>query len=145
MANNVQLHGFENCCGIYILNNFFRNKPKIFGELGFTKYEGYRDQEHVDTSYNKEYGMNEPDVDQWKARIRKQIKQQTDMYLNKKSYLLAVLNKDEAELHDVFIEEGWEVLVPETRNPTGTSITMYIYHLLPKQVKPTESILKRTA
>ena len=60
----------------------------------------------------------------------------------KRSYILITLNPKELQLHNILLECGFQILVPETRNPNGTSITTYIYYLM-VEAKPQESILKK--
>jgi len=140
MAYQPLLSNFTNCCGIYIPNTFFKNEPKTAKDLGLP--EGYSDTVDRVKAYNIVNDYFESSDEEWAKRIRKYLEDLIKEWDRKKSYFLAVLNAKEKEvLEPVFLSLGWEILVPETRNPTGTTITLYIYHLLPKENKEVKSIL----
>lgn len=144
MAHKVTLTLFTNCCGIYNLNHFFQNKPYLWQQNGtdFHPYAGYFSQKDVDEKYNIPQGLTEDTEDKWVSRVKKEIQQWIDAYKNKKSYFLAAMNSEESKvLEKTLLDLGFEILVPETKNPTGTAITLYIYHLLPRDSKPVKSIL----
>lgn len=80
--------------------------------------------------------------EQYLDRIKERLRHFVKEFTNKKAYFLAVLNSTErASLHEIFLDEGFEVLIDETKNPTGSTITTYVYHLLPRQKKVVKSAL----
>lgn len=146
MVNRVTLDPFTNCCGIFNLNNFFQNKPYIWKDpaTSFHPTYGYYSQKDVDEKYNIPQGFTEDTEEKWVKRVKREVTDWIKAYNNRKSYLLAAMNAEESKvLEETFLDLGFEVLVPETKNPTGTSITLYIYHLLPRNSEPVKSILSK--
>lgn len=151
IPHKVNLVAFEQCCGIKIISNLFDNIPWTFKGDGYGDplqrtvgtYNGYKSQKSVDDLYNIPNKRTET-MESYRDRIRNEVKDWQKAYLVTKSYLLLVLNRQqEQEIGDVIRELGFEVLVPETKNPTGTSITLYIYHLIPRNSEPVKSILSK--
>jgi hypothetical protein len=141
MAYNPIISGFTNCCGIIIPNNFFKNEPKTAKDLGI---EGYSDEQERVTKYNAKNNLTEVSDEAWAKRIRDFLKTWCREYQGKKSYFLLTLNAKEAEvLEPVVLDLGFEILIPSTHNPTGTSFTLYVCHLLPKEKQEVKSIFSK--
>lgn len=151
MVNSINSEQMKNCCGVYFLHNFFPNPlPTTIQAYGSTEAERKRNyptftitQEWVDIQ-NKNNGNETPE--QYKKRIRTDLEGKISGLTNKKSYYLAILNEGESkQIEDIFLEVGFEILVPLTKNPTGSAITLYIYHLLPRPVvkKVVKSVIPR--
>lgn len=152
MAHIVVNEQLKNCCGIYLLHDFFPNalpvKIEIWGRTEAERKRNYPrltiDQKYVD-KYNKDQGNETPE--EYKTRIRTSLEIQIMGYTNKKSYFILVLNESESKsIEDILLDLGFEILVPLTKNPTGSAITMYIYHLLPRPVvkKVVQSVIPRS-
>lgn len=149
MVQAVSNKQIDLCCGVYFLSNFFKNEdPYKISQWGATEYDRKRynpnlviDQKYVD-KFNKDNGRETKD--EYHSRIRTSLINAIDSLKNKKSYYLAILNSIEVkQIGDIFLDLGFEVLVPETKNPTGSAITMYIYHLLPREKKAVTSVIKK--
>lgn len=155
MVNKVEITTIQNCCGALVLYNFFKNPDpwtketysnalgwsentwNYYGIKTFPQVEDYLAKKHI------EFGCEV--LDEYKIRIRNSVEQWIETYKGKRSYILITLNSKEKELgaEDVLLGLGFEVLVPQTNNPNGTNITLYIYHLLPKVQEEVKSILSK--
>jgi hypothetical protein len=140
VTNALLNEPIKNCCGVYLLNNFFANEtPWTIEKWGRDEAERKRyyptliiDQAFVDKS-NKLAGRETKE--EYKTRIRTGLEHAINTLKNKKSYYLAILNELEAkEIEPILLDLGFEILVPLTKNPTGSAIVLYIYHLLPRHV-----------
>lgn len=142
MAYKPALGNFPLCCGIVIPHTFYKNNPRTAQDLG---YGNSTDAERAAARYNLNGEFNETSDEAWVKRIREFLEQWCKEYQGKKSYFLLTLNAKEAEvLEPLMLDLGFEILVPDTHNPTGTSFTLYIYHLLSKnEVKSILEIRKR--
>lgn len=130
MAYTPTLSNFPQCCGIIVPNLFFKNEPKTAEDLNV---EGFSDAQERVTRYNTMSNLTESSDEAWVKRIREFLEKWCKDYQGKRSYFLLTLNAKEAEvLEPVVLDLGFEILVPDTHNPTGTSFTLYIYHLLSK-------------
>ena len=136
MATNrkVILENHPLCCGIYLLKDLTRGPdPEIYTltYLAQRIFGHTPTQERAD-AYIKEMNC-ETDLE-YKTRIDKQVGDYVKQFTNRKSYLLCVLNTKEIEFgaEEILLKHGFEVVIPHTRNPTGSGITMYACHLLPK-------------
>lgn len=151
MVNAVLNEQMKNCCGVYFLNNFFANPlPVTIETYGKTEaerkrnYGGLITQAYVD-EHNK---INKSETtEEYHKRIRKSLQDNISGFTNKKSYFLAILNEAESkDIESILLDVGFEILVPLTKNPTGSAITLYIYHLLPRSVvkKVVQSVIPRS-
>jgi len=143
MAYSITLGTLPDCCGALVLHRFFKNTEPL-------RLEQYTE------NHKKEFGINQAWIDSknmvnlaednngWKNRVKTALHSHIDQWKLKKSYILVTLNeKEETVIGEVFRDVGFEVLVPMTKNPSGSAIILYIYHLLPKNAAPVESILKK--
>lgn len=137
----IQSEQLKNCCGIYLLHNFFKNEEPVTVEYwGRTEADRKRnypainiDQVYVD-KVNKDGGRE--NKEQYLERIRTKVTGFVNKLKNEKAYYLAVLNEQEAkQIEHILLDCGFEILVPLTKNPTGSSIITYICHLLPRPIK----------
>lgn len=145
-THKVVTEQLKNCCGIYLMNHFFKHHDpyKVSDYSTYDqKYYGV-DQKFIDARNAAEFTETD---EQYQNRIRPEVQAQVSSLKNKKSYIIAVLNSEEIKsgAEEVLLDEGFEVLVPETKNPTGSSITFYICHLLPqaKDKKVVTSVLSK--
>jgi len=143
MAYAMQVGAVPDCCGAIVLHRLFKNtNPKVLTDWSPQEQAYYKiDQAYVDT-WNRNHASELETEEQWLNRIRSGIQAKIETYTNKRSYLLVTLNPKEQALESILLELGFRVLVPETKNPNGSSITMYIYYLL-KEAQPQASILKK--
>lgn len=145
MATNrkVILENHPLCCGIFLLKDLSREpdaavytdeylRRNVFGRDPTPEQrEKYIASIHCETD------------EEYKTRIDKQVGDFVKSYAKKKSYLLCVLNTKEIKYgaEEILLKHGFEVVIPHTRNPTGSGITMYACHLLPKDNRePVQSI-----
>jgi len=144
MPYSIQVEQQKRCCGIYLIHTFEKNPdPKKLSDYT----EHYKKYYGVNQAFLDRWNSNEKaeTIDEYKTRVEKKLKALIKEYWLKKSYFLVHLDKLENDnLEQIFLDLGFEVLVPMTKNPTGTSIITYIYHLLPKEnPKEVKSILKK--
>lgn len=137
---HVRISDFIHCCGVFIIYGFdCKVIPKDFADYQRRLYRCGTEEDY------KNYLKNIEELPEFQKRVRAELQMHMATYKNLKSYLVAITNTLEKEygVEDILKEEGWEVLVPETRNPTGSKITMWIYHLLPREKTPVKSAIKR--
>jgi hypothetical protein len=138
----VKLEALKDCCGALLMHDFFTTGRSLTLN---TWTESQRDyykitQEWVDKKNKEE---NRESTEEYRNRLDTEIKFYINCYKGKKSYILAFLNVSEIELgiEEILLDNDFEVLVPETYNPTGTRITMYIHHLQPRSKSKVTSVL----
>lgn len=136
MAYEPRIAEMYDCCGIIVPYRFFKNPG--YRAPGWYITNGYTKDKDEDERMTKEHNVSAcaENEEEWIERVKTYLlKQQTD-WQNKKSYLLVTLNgKENKVLGDMILSIGFEVLVPMTRNPGGSEIILYIFHLLPKEEK----------
>lgn len=145
-THKVTLSEAPNCCGYFIMNHFFKHRnPYSIHDWTESerKYYGY-DQKWIDARNQQEYTETK---EAYHKRLTAEIGAFTTSYKSKKCYFIAVLNALEITegADQVLLDIGFEELIPNMKNPTGTNITMYVYHLLPKTKKKVESVLKKAS
>ena len=77
-SHAVQISGFANCCGIMILNNFFKG-------LCWTLTRPYPTDRRMETD------------EEWESRIERQSKIHVDAWTSKTAMIMAVLNDMEMD------------------------------------------------
>lgn len=139
----VSVHDFYGCCGIKILYNFGTAPAYNLGSYRSATGNYSTTQAQLD-KYNDD---NCETSKEFAERLGGQLKALQKEWASKKSYFLAVTNQIEEQngAGKILLDNGFEVLVPETRNPTGSLITTYIWHLLPKPAADQKSSLKKKA
>lgn len=131
------------CCGAILLYSFHkcRNPHKL------------SDYSRIDREF---YGYTQKMINKWNAceytevkdtyitRIKQEVETIQKEYKSKKSYLIAFLNDEEIGngAEEVLLDLGFDIAIPRTKNPTGTAITQYVFHLLPKP-KQHKSVIKK--
>lgn len=138
----VQIRQMDYCCGAYFLFDFATGGER-WALTQTRQYYGRNSltQEEADKLNDQSFRESKKDHH---SRVRTSIQEHINTWTMKKSYLLAITNKLEKDqgVEEILKDLGWEVMIPETRNPTGSSITMWVYHLLPKVKEKTKSALK---
>lgn len=123
---NVTLNEYPRCCGMYILHTFEKNPSKE--EVEKTYQDGCKCSSCQ--ADKKESLKAAEDMDKYKDRIGKSLDEYIKNYTKSKAYFLATLNGVEEGLcGKILLEKGFKVLIPMTKNPTGTEIITYIYDL----------------
>lgn len=139
MTYKVNLLSYPQCCGIFILENFWRNMGR----------EGMTDPENCcrtpcKSCKDKWDSPNETPKEH-KTRVSDQVTYFIKQYKGAKSFFLAVLNEvEDKQLSGVFLELGFTILVPMRNNPSGSKIITYMYDLLPAP-KVAKSSIRVTA
>lgn len=161
MPNVTSIAAIKNCCGILLIDNFFKN-PDPYPETpegiyarcgGESSWKAHHSGEwtiekHVKHHMDLNRVQGAETREQYEARLTKWFDTHVPGWMYKKSYLILVLNKEQIKdkfLTDLVARHGFEVLVPETHNPTGSSVTLYIKHLQTKkeETKEVKSVLRR--
>jgi hypothetical protein len=148
-----KIRQLEDCCGAFLI-------------YGLTKVPSPRDLDYYRQNYSKsslEYsGIDQEYVDNWNnsnqtettesyaERISAFLREAIRTRKGEKSYYILILNTEQkVYAESVVLSCGFEVLIPEMRNPTGTEITTYVYYLMDKpytdapKKPPQTSIIKR--
>jgi hypothetical protein len=150
LVNTIEIKEYPQCCGMYILTNFFRNVEPVDPNISCCK--GRACKSCLDAYQISLKAMESDDL--YHKRIRDETIKHVKAYIKRKAYLLATLNEKEeqAGIGDILREIGFTTLLPMTKNPTGTSIVSYSYDLrnpLSAEViegpkKPVKSVIKKS-
>jgi hypothetical protein len=140
----VQVGSIVDCCGAILLYSFHKHHdPYKLSDWSEYDQETYGiNQKHVDAKNQSEFTETQKE---YQIRIKKEVEIQQKNYDKKKSYLIVFLNDLEISsgAEEVLLSLGFEISIPRTKNPTGTAITQYVYHLLPKEAQKQKSVLKK--
>jgi hypothetical protein len=135
------------------LYDFFKNPDPYThigegpGGMGYSKYWldycGYNDPEKAKAlidNCNKENAAETKE--EYETRILSFLRHKIEYHKGNQSYLLVSLNSSEIKSTEhLLFQVGFEVLIPETINPGGSKITLYVHYMKP-DVKQ-ESILNK--
>lgn len=141
--HKVMIQDFPRCCGAFIIHTFdTRYTPKNLKDY-HSNVNPLGTQQEFETYVKK----NCETPEEYQNRITSQVNYWIATYKDRKSYFLAITNEVEKKhgTEEILKDLGFEVVIPETRNPTGTKITTWVYHLLPKEKDKKESIFKKRA
>lgn len=143
MANKVTVEQINRCCGAYLMHSFDR----MVEPITLSRFRQIYNGSATDEQHKAWLKDNCETLEEHKKRIRFQVSTFQSDWKNKKAYFLAITNSKEkqAGVDEILLDLGFEVLVPTMKNPTGTDITMFIYHLLPRKKEETKSVLKKAA
>lgn len=145
LANYVVLTDIQWCCGAFMIQNLHKNPDPIVLDPDRLQREFYYhcklNETIEDFAKRKDEETQAETKEQYRARIKLSLMKEINKLFSKKSYFLLILSEKEKEdILDIVLDCGFVEVIPKTSNPSGTYITLYVRHLLPRDKVP-ESIV----